>query len=98
MVLVAAVAVVVARPQHRLPRQSYSRGRQLTQPGQQNVQPLSFPSSDPNYRPIAIITDNKLDYGDGNFNYDFETENGIVVNAVGTPGSRGQSNIQGSYR
>ncbi|XP_053631853.1 cuticle protein AM1199-like [Cherax quadricarinatus] len=49
------------------------------------------------YRPIAIIKDNRQDYGDGNFNYDFETENGIVVSAVGTPGSKGQSNIQGSY-
>ncbi|XP_045621210.1 cuticle protein AM1199 [Procambarus clarkii] len=49
------------------------------------------------YKPIAILKDNRVDYGDGNFNYDFETENGIAVNAVGTPGSKGQSNIQGSY-
>lgn len=99
MVLLAAVAVVVGRPQRSQPRQSYSRGRQLTQPAQQGVQQAqAFPSSDPNYRPIAILSDNRQDYGDGNFNYDFETENGIGVNAVGTPGSRGQSNIQGFYR
>ncbi|XP_071551990.1 cuticle protein AM1199-like [Panulirus ornatus] len=50
------------------------------------------------YRPIAILSDNRQDYGDGNFVYDFETENGIIVNAGGAPGSRGQSNVQGSYR
>ncbi|XP_050720519.1 cuticle protein AM1199-like isoform X2 [Eriocheir sinensis] len=49
------------------------------------------------YRPIAILRDERENYGDGNFRYDFETENGIRMNAVGTPGSRGQSNIQGSY-
>lgn len=99
MVLLAAVAVVVGRPQHRQQQQNYNRGRQLTQPVQQSVQQgQAFPSSDPNYRPIAILSDNRQDYGDGNFNYDFETENGIGVNAVGTPGSQGQSNIQGFYR
>ncbi|XP_071551989.1 cuticle protein AM1199-like [Panulirus ornatus] len=60
--------------------------------GQQDRQIL------PEYRPIAILRDNRLDYGDGNFNYEFETENGIVTNAVGAPGSNGQSNIQGSFR
>lgn len=52
----------------------------------------------PDYRPIAILRDEREDYGDGNFRYEFETENGILVNAVGTPGSQGQSNIQGFYR
>ncbi|KAG0725274.1 Cuticle protein AM1199 [Chionoecetes opilio] len=51
-----------------------------------------------NYRPIAILKDERENYGDGNFRYSFETENGIQMSAVGTPGSRGQSNIQGSYR
>ncbi|XP_042241689.1 cuticle protein AM1199-like [Homarus americanus] len=49
-------------------------------------------------RPIAILRDERTDNGDGNFNYLFEAENGIFMNAVGTPGSKGQSNIQGSYR
>lgn len=52
----------------------------------------------PDYRPIAILRDEREDYGDGNFRYEFETENGILVNAVGTPGSQGQSNIEGYYR
>lgn len=52
----------------------------------------------PDYRPIAILRDEREDYGDGNFRYEFETENGILVNAVGTPGSQGQSNIEGFYR
>ncbi|XP_069942947.1 cuticle protein AM1199-like [Cherax quadricarinatus] len=58
-----------------------------------------FPRYDrPDYRHIAILRDNRHDSGDGNFNYEFETENGISVSAVGRPGSKGQSNIQGSYR
>ncbi|XP_071552007.1 cuticle protein AM1199-like [Panulirus ornatus] len=52
----------------------------------------------PDYRHIAILRDEREDRGDGNFRYEFETENGIHVNAVGTPGSKGQSNIQGFYR
>ncbi|XP_071552006.1 cuticle protein AM1199-like [Panulirus ornatus] len=51
----------------------------------------------PDYRHIAILRDEREDRGDGNFRYEFETENGIQVNAVGTPGSKGQSNIQGFY-
>ncbi|XP_042241685.1 cuticle protein AMP4-like [Homarus americanus] len=47
---------------------------------------------------IAIIRDDRQDFGDGNFIYEFVSENGIVVTVLGTPGSRGQSNIQGSYR
>ncbi|KAK8377242.1 hypothetical protein O3P69_013706 [Scylla paramamosain] len=106
MLLLVAVAVVAAAPQHRHVRQNYaSRGRQLSQP-----QPLSppvqslppqrafAPTTNQNYQPIAIISDNRLDNGDGNFKYDFETENGIVVNVVGAPGSQGQSNMQGFYR
>ncbi|XP_071551995.1 cuticle protein AM1199-like [Panulirus ornatus] len=49
-------------------------------------------------RPIAILSQNQQDNGDGSFTYDFEAENGIAVSAVGTPGSKGQSNIQGTYR
>ncbi|XP_071552004.1 cuticle protein AMP4-like isoform X3 [Panulirus ornatus] len=52
----------------------------------------------PEYRHIAILRDEREDRGDGNFRYEFETENGIHVNAVGAPGSNGQSNIQGFYR
>lgn len=52
----------------------------------------------PDYRPIAILRDERQDYGDGNFRYEFETENGILVNAEGAPGSQGQSNIRGFFR
>lgn len=44
------------------------------------------------------MNDERVDNGDGNFNYQFETENGIATNVNGVPGSVGQSNIQGSYR
>ncbi|XP_050720678.1 cuticle protein AMP4-like [Eriocheir sinensis] len=36
--------------------------------------------------------------GNGVFNYGFETDTGIVVDAAGTPGTEGQSNIAGSYK
>ncbi|XP_042867668.1 cuticle protein AM1199-like [Penaeus japonicus] len=49
------------------------------------------------YRPIATLRDQRQDLGDGNFNYEFLTENGINVGARGTPGFRGQSNINGFY-
>ena len=48
--------------------------------------------------PIAILVDERSDSGDGNFNYNFETENGIAMEVSGTPGANGQSNIQGVYR
>ncbi|XP_042867667.1 cuticle protein AM1199-like [Penaeus japonicus] len=84
LVAAALVAVAVAAPQF---------GNQFRQFGNQ------FDGRDRlNYRPIAILRDERQDYGDGNFNYQFETENGISVNARGTPGSKGQSNIEGAYR
>ncbi|XP_069167585.1 cuticle protein AM1159-like [Procambarus clarkii] len=48
--------------------------------------------------PVAILRDDRQDSGEGNFNYAFEAENGISVEASGSPGSEGQSNIQGVYR
>ncbi|XP_069996610.1 cuticle protein AM1199-like [Penaeus vannamei] len=51
----------------------------------------------PYYRPLATLRNHRQDLGDGNFNYEFLTENGINVGARGTPGYRGQSNINGFY-
>ncbi|XP_071552002.1 cuticle protein AM1199-like [Panulirus ornatus] len=51
-----------------------------------------------NPRQYAVLRDDRVDEGNGNFQYEFETENGIQQSAVGRPGSAGQSNIQGSYR
>ncbi|KAK3858353.1 hypothetical protein Pcinc_035455 [Petrolisthes cinctipes] len=51
----------------------------------------------PQDRPLAIVKDERQNTGDGNFNYDFETENGIVVNVVGNLGPQGQ-NMQGGFR
>ncbi|XP_042229135.1 cuticle protein AM1159-like [Homarus americanus] len=49
-------------------------------------------------RPIVnVLLDERVDQGDGNFNYALETDHGINMKAVGTPGSQGQVNIQGSY-
>lgn len=50
-------------------------------------------------RPIVLVLrDDRVDNGDGNFNYAFEADNGIMVEASGTPGVAGQSNMQGVYR
>ncbi|KAK3857461.1 hypothetical protein Pcinc_023341 [Petrolisthes cinctipes] len=48
--------------------------------------------------PVAIIRDDRVDNGDGNFNYAFEADNGIAMEVAGTPGVQGQANMQGSYR
>ncbi|KAG7158117.1 Cuticle protein, partial [Homarus americanus] len=45
-----------------------------------------------------ILKDVREDNGDGNFNYEFETENDIYSKVVGRPGSKGQSNIEGTFR
>ncbi|XP_063598382.1 cuticle protein AMP1B-like [Penaeus indicus] len=44
-----------------------------------------------------ILVDEREDRGDGNFRYRFETSNGIRTEKVGTPGSEGQSNMQGAF-
>merc|ERR1712168_616312 len=49
-------------------------------------------------RVATVLRDERQDNGDGNFAYNFETDNGISAQSVGTPGSEGQSNMQGSYR
>ncbi|XP_045621373.1 cuticle protein AM1159-like [Procambarus clarkii] len=46
----------------------------------------------------VIVLDERSDSGDGNFYYNFETSNGIAAQKTGTPGSEGQSNMQGSFR
>lgn len=54
--------------------------------------------SSPDYRIIQVLRDSRQDQGDGNYNYEFETENGIYTNVEGRPGSAGQSNKAGSFR
>ncbi|XP_027218482.2 cuticle protein AM1199 [Penaeus vannamei] len=52
----------------------------------------------PNPKHIAIVSEDRQDDGNGRFRYSFEAENGISVSAAGTPGSKGQSNIDGNFR
>ncbi|XP_063598674.1 cuticle protein AM1199-like [Penaeus indicus] len=47
---------------------------------------------------VAILGDDRQDLGDGAFSYVFEAANGIGESRVGNPGSKGQTNMQGSYR
>ena len=46
--------------------------------------------------PIAILRSESFKDG-ANFNYNFESENGIAVDAVGSTNGAGTSNMQGSY-
>ncbi|KAK7081129.1 hypothetical protein SK128_027955 [Halocaridina rubra] len=46
---------------------------------------------------VAILVDERVDQGDGNFNYNFEADNGIKMQVSGTPGADGQSNMEGFY-
>ncbi|XP_037798701.1 cuticle protein AMP4-like isoform X1 [Penaeus monodon] len=50
----------------------------------------------PEYTAETLV-DEREDRGDGNFRYRFETSNGIRTEKVGTPGSKGQSNMQGAF-
>ncbi|XP_063598677.1 cuticle protein AM1199-like, partial [Penaeus indicus] len=47
---------------------------------------------------VTILRDDRQDLGDGAFSYVFEAANGIGESRVGYPGSKGQVNMQGSYR
>ncbi|XP_068226983.1 cuticle protein AMP4-like [Palaemon carinicauda] len=47
---------------------------------------------------VPILRNDREDDGAGRFSYAYETGNGIVANAEGTPGVEGQSNIEGTYR
>ncbi|XP_069996614.1 cuticle protein AM1199-like [Penaeus vannamei] len=47
---------------------------------------------------VPILRDERRDLGDGAFSYVFEAANGIRESRVGNPGSKGQTNVQGSYR
>ncbi|XP_047478685.1 cuticle protein AMP4-like [Penaeus chinensis] len=55
-----------------------------------------FQDRHPEYTAETLV-DEREDQGDGNFRYRFETTNGINAQKVGTPGSEGQSNMQGAF-
>ncbi|XP_068226149.1 cuticle protein AM1199-like [Palaemon carinicauda] len=96
VVLLSLLALGCAAPQ-------FAGGRRFQfNPPPRPFQPVQqfrpVPTPQPYYnRPVATIRDFREDHGNGHFRYEFETENGINVNAVGTPGSRGQSNIAGGF-
>ncbi|XP_071551769.1 cuticle protein AM1159-like [Panulirus ornatus] len=46
---------------------------------------------------VKILSESRQDDGAGNFNYAFQADNGIAVEASGSPGSQGQSVMQGSF-
>ncbi|XP_071551994.1 cuticle protein AM1199-like [Panulirus ornatus] len=48
-------------------------------------------------RHIAVLRDDRTDDGQGNYQYEFETENGISKSVVGRPGSAGGNVVEGFY-
>lgn len=52
----------------------------------------------PDGRHIAILSQGMEGPDGARFRYHYRTENGINVEAQGTPGSKGQSNIAGGFR
>ncbi|XP_037798706.1 cuticle protein AM1159-like [Penaeus monodon] len=45
-----------------------------------------------------VLVDERVDNGDGTFQYNFQTSNDIAAQRTGSVGSAGQSNHQGVYR
>lgn len=52
----------------------------------------------PDGRHYAILSQSQEGPDGARFRYQYRTENGINVEARGTPGSKGQSNIAGGFR
>lgn len=50
------------------------------------------------YDHIEILRDERTDDGQGNFNYLFETENGIYKEVAGNPAPNGGTAMRGSFR
>lgn len=47
---------------------------------------------------VALLRDERVDSGDGNFNFAFEADNGVAMSVEGTPGVEGGVSMSGSYR
>ncbi|KAK3857469.1 hypothetical protein Pcinc_036302 [Petrolisthes cinctipes] len=52
---------------------------------------VALPQYDPRDQEATVIVDERSDNGDGNFQYRFQTSNGIETQKVGVPGTQGQS-------
>lgn len=95
VILACLVAVAAAAPQFGFSRTPDSRfaaprAQAITIPERVRFEPV---------RPvIQVLRYSSADSGDGNFNYEYEGENGIYKNVVGTPGFNGQSNMRGVFR
>ncbi|XP_069942946.1 cuticle protein AMP1B-like [Cherax quadricarinatus] len=59
---------------------------------------LALPQGDPRDVQAVTVNDVRSDDGNGNFKHEFETSNRLYSQNTGTPGSAGQSNMQGSFR
>ncbi|XP_047469335.1 cuticle protein CP14.6-like [Penaeus chinensis] len=46
---------------------------------------------------VAILRDDRVIEDDGRYNFDMETDNGIVVSESGSPGAKGAINSAGSF-
>ncbi|XP_068215683.1 cuticle protein AMP2-like isoform X1 [Palaemon carinicauda] len=48
-------------------------------------------------RVVALLRDDRVDQGDGNFNYAFAADNGLEMEVVGAPGAEGAVGMRGFY-
>uniref|UniRef100_A0A146LQ20 Endocuticle structural glycoprotein SgAbd-1 n=1 Tax=Lygus hesperus TaxID=30085 RepID=A0A146LQ20_LYGHE len=67
----------------RAPQQQY-RQQYVAQPQQYVAQPQQYSVDPLKPKPIAILSQNANSQYDGNFNYDFQSENGIAQETVGS--------------
>ncbi|XP_047478052.1 cuticle protein AMP4-like [Penaeus chinensis] len=47
--------------------------------------------------PVAILLDERVSPENGAYSFQFQADNGIVQSETGTPGSQGQTNVQGVF-
>ncbi|XP_066941308.1 cuticle protein AMP2-like [Macrobrachium rosenbergii] len=48
-------------------------------------------------RVVALLRDDRVDQGDGNFNYAFAADNGLEMEVSGAPGAEGAVSMRGYY-
>ncbi|XP_068215686.1 cuticle protein AM1274-like [Palaemon carinicauda] len=58
---------------------------------------MAFAAPQLDERPVAILRDERVDQGDGNFNYAFAADNGIEMEVSGAPGAEGAVSMRGYY-
>ncbi|XP_064083842.1 cuticle protein AM/CP1114-like [Macrobrachium nipponense] len=58
---------------------------------------VSLASPQTQDRVVALLRDDRVDQGDGNFNYAFAADNGLEMEVSGAPGAEGAVSMRGYY-